>query len=205
MSYRPDGMRQALGRVKERSEAEFRTVPASGRRVGIQLERVFWEALTMLSGRAGIKRAELIELVFAKASSQGIAVASALRCVVADMMMEQLLEDAERRVAHDVTILLQEAPMPSFAIDRSEKVVLLNSEFVQYARQLLGQPDRLVTSTDIRLDFETPLHLLFGLPPGSAFLTAVTVTIGNLDRRAMTKIVPVPPAPTARLVGYLTT
>ena len=95
--------------------------------------------------------------------------------------------------------------MPSYAIDRAGQVVLLNAEFVQYVRQLLGQPDKLVSSADVRLEFETPPDLLFALPPGSAALTAVTVTIGTLQRRAMTKIISVTPVPVARLVGYLTT
>ena len=205
MPYHPQAVRNALSRLKERSVPEFRAVPTPGRRVGVQIERVFWDALTLLGEQAGIKRSEFVHLAFRKASENGIGVASALRCVVADMLMEQLLEDAEQRVAQDVSALLQEAPMPSYAIDRAERVVLLNAEFVQYIRQLTGEPDRLVASADVKLEFETPPHLLFGLPPGSAVLTAVTVTIGTLQRRAMTKIVPVPPVPIARLVGYLTT
>ena len=205
MAHHPEPMRNALSRMKERSVAEFRVVPIPGRRVGIQVERVFWEALTMLGEQAGLKRSELVRLVFDKASACGVGVASALRCVVADMMMEQLLQDTVQRLVDDSTLLLQEAPMPSYAIDRAGQVVLLNAEFVQYVRQLLGQPDKLVSSADVRLEFETPPDLLFALPPGSAALTAVTVTIGTLQRRAMTKIISVPPVPVARLVGYLTT
>lgn len=205
MSYHPEAMRDVLGRLKERSVAEFRAVPTPGRRVGIQLERVFWEALTMLGDQAGIGRSEFIHLAFRKASENGIGVASALRCVVADALMEQVLRQNELRVADEVSALLQAAPMPSFVIDRTEAVVLFNSEFLQYSMLLLGQANRSLAPSDVELELETPPNLLFGLAPGSTVLTGVTVRIGSAQRRAMAKIVPVPPMPIARLVGYLTT
>jgi predicted DNA-binding ribbon-helix-helix protein len=187
------------------ADPEFRTVPVNGMRKGIRLEKIFWDSLTDIGNKLGMRRATLVRTVLEEPGRDGGNAASLLRCYVAQSLTTDIA--SLRRLAEpDHAIrLLQQAPIPSFAINRQKKLLQVNPEFMQFLRIVSGSVAGNISAEIAQISLETPVEQLFErirLPTDSA-QTQMTVRMDSRQRRVTAKIVAVPPGPPTILVGYI--
>ena len=189
--------------VLDYATPEFRAVPTASGRKGIRLERAFWRALSTIAERMGIKRSQLISDVLTQADSDDNAT-SILRSYAVHQV-ETELSAIRRQIEQSFSLpMMQQAPVPSFAIDRDKRLVRVNTEFNQFLRGVLaqlGNPDR----GSLALNLERPVADIFDElgTLGRSCECLVNITMGSRFRQIRSRMVAVPPhAPTA-LVGYV--
>ena len=117
---------------------EFRVIVAGNRRRGIRLERLYWRLLGELADRRGMKRSRLIASVLEDTDSGSDNAASVLRCFAIDAIDSERSTLAARTNSNYVISLLQQAPIPAFAINRQKKLHQVNQEFIQLLRAISG-------------------------------------------------------------------
>jgi predicted DNA-binding ribbon-helix-helix protein len=183
---------------------EFRVIIAGNRRRGIRLERMYWRLLGEIAERRGVKRSRLVASVLEEADSSSDNAASVLRCFAIDAI------DAERSVlvgrtgSNYVIGLLQQAPIPAFAINRQKKLHQVNQEFIQLLRAISGNANQRVHADVVQLTLETPIEELFlQLSDAKSAHTNYNIQLDAKHRRGRTKLVAVPPSPAQVLVGYI--
>lgn len=187
------------------AEPQFRTVNTSTGRAGIRIERVFWESLTDISTSLGIKRSALVNTVIERARGAGINVASALRSYVAAVQRGELERLKGMQATVQVARQLQQAPIPSFALNRQKRLISANAEFVQYLRSIPGEAAGAVSPEVAQLSLDRPIEEVFEelKHEASSVRCVLTIKVDNRNRRAACKIVAVPPLPAQAIVGYL--
>jgi hypothetical protein len=103
--------------------------------------------------------------------------------------------------------LLQQAPVPSFAINRQKKLLQVNPEFIQFLRLVSGSMTAHISAETAQIAMDTPVEQLFEQikQPHDSVQSTMTIRIDARQRRVTTKIVAVPPWPPTTLVGYIIT
>ncbi|MBU1307177.1 MAG: ribbon-helix-helix domain-containing protein [Alphaproteobacteria bacterium] len=196
-----DGVRTLL----ESSALEFRVVITPEGRKGFRLEHAFWRTLSAIAERQGTKRSHLMSGIVREAAAEGLNTASALRSYVAQQL-ESELETARKQAEMAASIaLLQQAPVPSFAVDRKKKLIRVNAEFNHFLRILFAEMSE-TSRNALQINLERPVTELFDElgRSGESVDSMMNVVLGSRFRRIRTRLVAVPPhAPTA-LVGFVT-
>jgi predicted DNA-binding ribbon-helix-helix protein len=185
------------------AEPLFRVVTTGARRRGVRLERVFWRLLDEIAERRNLKRSKLIQDVLN--DDEGENVASTLRCFAANAI------DAERRelemqVSPQTMIgLMQQAPVPAFAINRQKRLQQVNTEFMQLLRPAPGVTGK-TQGEYVHLSLDTPIEELFAVASsGQATQCNYSLQVDDRRRRGHAKMVLVPSARPDILVGYVLT
>jgi predicted DNA-binding ribbon-helix-helix protein len=189
-------------------EPEFRAVGLEHGRKGIRLERLFWQLLSDLAERRGMKRSQLLRLVLPQDqpdANADINATSALRCFVAGSQAQEIEVLRHRLEPGEVTRLLLAAPLPAFVIDRDKKLHEVNGEFVRLVRAAAGGTERDPTRDVVQLTLDTPVETLFSQLPRSTDSTACgyILQVHSYQKRGRTKIVRVPNPLQDRLVGFI--
>ena len=183
---------------------EFRVVVASHRRRGIRLERLYWRLLGEIAERRGVKRSRLIASVLEEADPAFDNAASILRCFAIDTIDAERSALAARTSTNYVIGLLQQAPIPAFAINRQKKLHQVNQEFIQLLRAVSGNPNERIHADVVQLTLETPIEELFQqLSEAKSAHTNYNIQLDTKNRRGRVKLVAVPPTPSQVLVGYI--
>lgn len=183
---------------------EFRVVVAGSRRRGIRLERLYWRLLGELAERRGQKRSRLIASVLEEAGSEAENAASVLRCFAIDAIDAERSSLVGRTSSNYVIGLLQQAPIPAFAINRQKKLHQVNQEFIQLLRITSGNTTQRIHADVVQLTLETPIEELFQqLSEAKSAHTNYMIQLDDKQRRGRTKLVAVPPSPSQVLVGYI--
>ncbi len=183
---------------------EFRVVITGDRRRGIRLERLFWRLLGEIAERRGQKRSRLIASVLESAGDSSENAASILRCFAIDTINAERGVLAGRSSSAYVIGLLQQAPIPAFAINRQKKLHQVNQEFMQLLRVVSGDPTQRVQADIVQLTLETPIEELFQqLSEANSAYTNYSIRLDSKQRRGRAKLVAVPPTPAQILVGYI--
>ncbi len=184
---------------------EFRTVPTAETRKGLRLERAFWRALGTIATWTGAKRHKLIAKVLEEASSQALNGASALRSFAMHTMHVELERVKALNESSYAVELLQQAPVPSFAVDRAKRVVRVNGEFNHFVRILFAKTGDMAAGKTLQLNLETPIAQVFAElgDRGEARQYMLNVVVDGRVRRTRTRIVAVPPHDPRLLVGYI--
>jgi len=183
---------------------EFRVILAAGRRRGIRLERLYWRLLGEIAERRGLKRSRLVASVLEASDPATENTASILRCFAVDNIDAERSALVGRTSSNYVIGLLQQAPVPAFAINRQKKLHQVNPEFIQLLRALSGNPAERIHADVVQLTLETPIEELFQqLSDAKSAHTNYTIQLDTRHRRGRTKLVAVPPSPSQILVGYI--
>lgn len=183
---------------------EFRVVVAGNRRRGIRLERLYWRLLGEIAERRGIKRSRLVASVLEDADQASDNAASVLRCFAIDTIDAERSALVGRTSTNYVIGLLQQAPIPAFAINRQKKLHQVNQEFIQLLRAISGNPTERIHADVVQLTLETPIEELFlQLSEAKSAHTNYNIQLDSKSRRGRTKLVAVPPGPSQVLVGYI--
>jgi len=183
---------------------EFRVVVAGSRRRGIRLERLYWRLLGEIAERRSVKRSRLIASVLEDADPASDNAASVLRCFAIEAIDEERSALVGRTTSSYVIGLLQQAPIPAFAINRQKKLHQVNQEFIQLLRATSGNSQQRIHADVVQLTLETPIEELFlQLGDARSAHTNYLIQLDTRQRRGRAKLVAVPPAPSQVLVGYI--
>lgn len=184
---------------------EFRTVSTPKARKGLRLERAFWSALGTISESMGLKRSKLIAELLQEAGEHKLNTASALRSFAVHSMAEELERVRALNEASFAVSLLQQAPVPSFAINRSKRLIRVNGEFNRFIHILFAEGDDSAHPHGVQINLETPLAQVFEElgTSGESRNCMMDVLMGTRVRRIRTKLVAVPPHDPTVLVGYV--
>lgn len=186
------------------STPEFRAVPTPDGRKGVRLERAFWQALAGLAERAGVKRSKVISDVLHEATDLGLNSTSALRSY-AIRQLDQELQAAQEKTALAFAVpMMQQAPVPSFAVGLDKRLIRVNGEFNHFLRILFAEMGEAVRS-GLQINLERPVAQLFEElgSSGQSCECMMNVVMGSRVRRVRTRLVAVPPHDPTALVGYI--
>ncbi len=184
---------------------EFRAVTTSGGRKGLRLEHAFWSALTAIASWSGAKRHKLIARVLEDADGRALNSSSVLRSFAMNAVHKELERVKAQSDAAFAVSLLQQAPVPSFAVDRAKRIVRVNGEFNHFVRILFAETSDPASKKSLQLNLETPVAKVFAElgQSGSAGQYMLNISVEGRSRRTRTRIVAVPPHDPRILVGYI--
>lgn len=185
---------------------EFRAVSTSRSRKGLRLEKAFWVALETIGQWMGLKRHKLVGKIVEEAERRELNTASALRSYAIDMMHREIRRLASLNDETYTIRLLQQAPVPSFAVDRTKHVLSVNAEFNHYVRILFAETRNAAPRRSLQLNLETPVHEVFdalGTGEGEGKVFGLSIVVDGRAKRVRTRIVAIPPHAPDVLVGYI--
>ena len=189
------------------SVPQFRVVTTGDRRRGVRLERVFWKLLDDIAVRRGLKRSSLIAQVLENAAEGSESVASTLRCYTATTIDVERSALLARLNPQQMIALMQQAPVPAFAINRQKKLQQVNAEFMQLLRPALsasGTTAARNVADFVHLSLDTPIDELFHAARSAPSTQCnYTLQVDDRRRRGQAKIVLVPDERPETLVGYV--
>lgn len=204
MSAEPDDPELPVEAGGDERVPEFRVVTVGTRRRGIRLERLYWRILGEIAERRGMRRSRLIASVLESEDLGNDNAASILRCFALDTIDGERSTLVGRTSSSYVIGLLQQAPIPAFAINRQKKLHQVNQEFIQLLRGISGDNTQRIHADVVQLTLETPLDELFQhLSEAKSAHTNYLLQLDDKQRRGRTKLVAVPPSPAHVLVGYI--
>lgn len=211
MTFHPSNTRPSFTNYLDPAlqEPEFRAVGLEDGRKGIRLERLFWQLLSDLAERRGMKRSQLLRLVLPhhdhNEANADVNATSALRCFVAGSQAQEIELLRDRLEASEVVKLVLAAPIPGFVIDRDKKLHEVNGEFVRLVRSAAGGSDRDPTKDVVQLTLDTPVETLFAQLQKSSDSAACgyVLQVHSYQKRGRAKIVRVPNSSQDRLVGFI--
>ena len=183
---------------------QFRVVAAGEKRRGLRLERVFWRVLDELAKRRGLKVSGLVTEILDQSDAAPNNVASTLRCYAVAAIDAERQGLVDRSSPAQTIALMQQAPMPAFAINRQKKLQQVNAEFMQLLRPSFPSGETRNTAEFVHLSLDTPIGELF-LAASAAPSTqcSYTLQVDDRRRRGVAKLVLVPADKPDMLVGYV--
>lgn len=130
---------------------------------------------------------------------------SALRSYVVHSLVTELERTREQGDEAHTIALLQQAPVPSFAVDRKKRLLRVNGEFNHFLRILFAQTGDTVPKHSLQINLETPVADIFERlgTSGESCDCMMNVLLDARVRRVRTRIVAVPPHEPTALVGYV--
>ncbi|MGV6871584.1 ribbon-helix-helix domain-containing protein [Pseudochelatococcus sp. B33] len=179
-----------MERLLALSRPEFKTFVTNGGRAGIRLEAAFWHALHIVGRQGGATTGRSLAVdVLSLARQMGINATSALRCVIVSRLLAALEQASRAQAADQLLKLLQAAPVPAFAFDRSLRIVRCNTEFRRYLAATAGTGVARARPEDARLVLDRPVSAL----PSEAGIDAIqeesiVICIGTNERRVTARL-----------------
>lgn len=201
-----DSLPRALVETVPASELapEFKTVTIDGKRRGFRLERLYWRLLGDIARALGVRRSILIGSVLARDGADASSDASVLRGFVAGTLEHERNSLSAALAQSKMIRLLQQAPLPAFAINRQKRLQLVNSEFNQLIRVTVGNMSQNVSTERLHLTLDARIEDLFTEAETRGWAVCnYNIALGDRGRRGRTKLVAVPPHPAEVLVGYV--
>jgi predicted DNA-binding ribbon-helix-helix protein len=130
------------------SALEFRAVTSGGKRRGIKLERVFWDALRSISKEKGLTIGGFVDQVSATTTAKNLTSAIRVAC------MKAYAERNEAMYAlgapETVEAVLTATPTPAFTLAANRRIVSFNAGFQALVRRQFAGADE-SAPTELRL------------------------------------------------------
>jgi len=181
----------------------FRVLRRQGWRKAFRLEAIFWETLEAAAREKGFR---LTEFVHDRVAGQPGNQASALRVAAAVWLTRRYQRLRKITAPARLIDLLQAAPVPSFAIDQSRRLVAHNREFADLVRaDTRADPESHDIST-ARLALEAPLDALIAeleKNPGKVLTCGYTIRHDSTRRVGRARVILVPAEKGRTIVGYI--
>jgi predicted DNA-binding ribbon-helix-helix protein len=191
--------------IEDAVRTEFRAINTPDGRKGMRLEHVFWASLDRIAAQQGLSRSQLLRQILSHSGASEANASSVVRSFVAAQLDRENQTLRQELDPLRALRLLQQAPVPSFALDRQKQLVQVNPEFVQYLRSIVGPRQQVVSPDVARLSLDRPVEEIFAeLAPGRTVRSVAIVRVDNAQRRAVVRLHGVPPYPPRLLVGYVT-
>ena len=193
----------ATSDVRADGEPRFRVLRRQGWRKAFRLEAIFWETLEAAAQDKGLR---LTEFVHDRVAGQSGNQASALRVAAAGWLWRRYQRLRKTTAPARLIDLLQAAPVPSFAIDQSRRLVAHNREFVDLVRaETRGEPESHDIST-ARLALDAPLDALIAeleKDPAKVLTCGYTIRHDSTRRVGRARVMLVPAEKGRTIVGYI--
>ncbi len=184
-------------------QPRFRVLRRQGWRKAFRLEAIFWQTLEAAARDSGLRLSEFVhELVAGRPGNQ----ASALRVAAAGWLWRHYWRLQEKTAPERLIGLMQAAPVPSFAIDQSRRLVAHNREFVDLVRadsQIGSEGSDISTA---RLALDVPLDALIGeleKDPTKVLTCGYSIRLGATRRIGRARVMLVPAEKGRTIVGYI--
>ena len=193
----------ANGNSEADGKPRFRVLRRQGWRKAFRLEAIFWETLEAAAREKGLRLTEFVhDLVVGQPGNQ----TSALRVVATGWLKRRYRRLQEKTAPARLIGLLQAAPVPSFAIDQSRKLVAHNREFVDLVRAdtLAGSDSEDISTARLALD--APLDALIAeleKNPGKILTCGYTIRHDSTRRVGRARVILVPAEKGRTIVGYI--
>ena len=184
-------------------QTRFRVLRRQGWRKAFRLEEIFWETLEAAARDKGLR---LAEFVHDRVAGQSGNQSSALRVAAASWLAQKYQRLRKKTAPARLIDLLQAAPVPSFAIDQSRRLVAHNREFVDLVRAdtLAGAESHDISTARLALD--VPLDALIGeleKDPGKVLTCGYTIRHDSTRRVGRARVILVPAEKGRTIVGYI--
>jgi len=181
----------------------FRVLRRQGWRKAFRLEAIFWETLEAAAQEKGLRLTEFVHgLVAGQPGNQ----ASALRVAAAGWLSRRYHRLRKTTAPARLIGLLQAAPVPSFAIDQSRRLVAHNREFVDLVRADTPVGSESQDISTARLALDAPLDALIAElenNPGKILTCGYTIRLDSTRRVGRTRVILVPAEKGRTIVGYI--
>ncbi|MEX0956672.1 MAG: ribbon-helix-helix domain-containing protein [Rhizobiaceae bacterium] len=141
------------------TELQFRAITARGKRRGIRLERIFWDALAAAASADGRSVSEKVGIVH-DGIPQGGNLASALRVVGARWMRDRLRLFERATVPANIYAILQACPAPAFALSEDKRIVHYNLAFLNFVQASFIGVEQSEAMRGLRLSLDTQLEAI---------------------------------------------
>ncbi len=185
----------------------FRTVTLSTGRKALRLEDVFWAALDDLAAERATSRNKVLDSIISDIGDADTNASSHIRAYLARHMRTKAREQGAMLAADPMIALMQQAPIPSYAMSRDKRLLKVNREFLRLLQLLAGNPRDGVALETTQLLLDTPLVEIFDILENDAHphQCGVSIIVGSHRRRATTRVVRLPGHHVSAVVGYIIT
>ncbi len=166
----------------DHARAEFRAVVAGGRRHGIRLERIFWDALKAIAKERRVTLGGLVGTVYNDRDAASN-LSSALRVEAMRSFVDQTAVLRNRSSDEAAESILLASPSPAFTLAANRRIVSFNPGFQLLVRgEFPGIADG--TRQELRLSVDVPLETLISrLSETGNKPVATGFALGTADRR----------------------
>lgn len=138
-------------------ELQFRAVTARGKRRGIRLERIFWDALSEAARAEGQSLSEVVAKAH-EGMSRGGNLASALRVIGADWLRRRHRLFERATAPENVFALLKACPSPAFALSEDKRIVHYNVPFLHFVQTSFIGVEQSEVMRGLRLSLDNQLE-----------------------------------------------
>lgn len=165
------------------SEPHFRAVNSNGVRRGLRLERIFWDALDIITKRSGIAIGDYIDRIWNEdKTNSGLSSrvrAAVCRDLSARLSMQEALLNMERAQA-----TINASPTPAFLLSDDKRILAYNSSFLEFVQSRFSGESGASLFRHISLTLDVQISDLFEevRQPGRKTL-AVGFALGVADQR----------------------
>ncbi|WP_127524357.1 ribbon-helix-helix domain-containing protein [Mesorhizobium sp. Z1-4] len=135
----------------------FRAVTARGKRRGIRLEKIFWEALSEAAKAEGRALSEVVGAAHDSLPESGN-LASALRVIGTHWMRARLRQLEHATVPENVFALVQASPSPAFALLDDKRIVHYNLPFLHFVQASFVGVEQAELMRGLRLSLDMQLE-----------------------------------------------
>jgi predicted DNA-binding ribbon-helix-helix protein len=186
-------------------KTRFRVLRRQGWHKAFRLEEIFWETLQAAAQDKGLR---LTEFVQDRLAGQPGNQTSALRVAAAGWLWRRYNRLRKKTAPARLIDLLQAAPVPSFAIDQSRRLVAHNREFADLVRADTRAGTESHDISTARLALDVPLDALMGeleMNPGRVLTCGYSIRLGATRRVGRARVILVPAEKGRTIVGYILT
>jgi predicted DNA-binding ribbon-helix-helix protein len=186
------------------SALEFRAVTSNGKRRGIKLERVFWDALRSISKEKGLTIGGFVDQVAATTGAKNLT--SAIRVACMNAYVER--NDALYALGAPETVeaVLTATPTPAFTLASNRRIVAFNTGFQALVRRQFVGVGNDSGKMDLRLSLDVAVdELLARLTQNrnSPVSTGFILSMGERRHRGQVNVIRVPSRAADLLMAFV--
>lgn len=186
------------------SALEFRAVTSNGKRRGIKLERVFWDALRSISKEKGLTIGGFIDEVSAATGAKNLTSAIRVACMNAYVGRNDALYALG--APETIEAVLTATPTPAFTLASNRKIVAFNTGFQALVRRQFVSVGSEASKMDLRLSLDVAVdELLTRLAQNrnSPVASGFVLSMGERRHRGQVNVIRVPSRTTDLLMAFV--
>lgn len=127
-----------------RGRMRQRILQSGGRRYSLRLEQRYWDALTSIAARQGVRLNRLVAAIAGR--TDGTSLASSLRAFCLEESERAALRHDTLAARTSIVTVIETAPVPALAVDATGRIVVVNAPLLDWVglapEMLFGAPLR---------------------------------------------------------------
>lgn len=204
MSAEFDGPEPWTAAAADDSALEFRAVTSAGKRRGIKLERVFWDALRSIAKEKGLTIGGFVDQVSAATGAKNLT--SAIRVACMNTYVERNEAMYALGAPETVEAVLAATPTPAFTLASNRRIVSFNAGFQALVRRQFAGIGADSGKMDLRLSLDVAVdELLARLVENrnSPVSTGFVLFMGERRHRGQVNVIRVPARAADLLMAFV--